>query len=118
MAATFVNRDRGTSVRVAARDTARDVAARLVPEEPDRRRAQIVGYRGMAEEDLLKIEPIIVGPAWLERPRVRVACEACGEGVNYQREVRVRSRVLCRACAGGRYYVHDTPRPGLAAHGA
>ena len=43
-------------------------------------------------------------PAWLARRRVRVRCQACGEGVNYQREVRVGGRTLCRGCAGDRYY--------------
>ena len=43
-------------------------------------------------------------PAWLARRRVRVTCAACGEGVNYQREIRDGDRTLCRACAGDRYY--------------
>jgi formylmethanofuran dehydrogenase subunit E len=115
-AATFVNRDSGASVRVVARDSARDLAIRRVPDEPDPRRAQIVAYRAMADDDLLKIEPVVVVPAWLERRRVRVTCESCGEGVSYQREVRVAGRVLCRACAGGGYYAYDTRHTDLAAY--
>lgn len=114
MAATFVNRD-GAGVRVAARETARDVARELVPDESDPRRAQIVAYRRMAEGDLLRIEPVVVPSDWLERRRVRVACDACGEGVNYQREVRVSGRVLCRACAGERYYRSVARHTGLPA---
>jgi len=34
----------------------------------------------------------------------RVVCEACGEGINFRREVRAKEKVLCRACAGERYY--------------
>jgi len=45
----------------------------------------------------------------------RVLCDGCGEGVNYEREVRVDGRVLCRACAGPPYYVSDAPHPTLAA---
>jgi len=38
------------------------------------------------------------------RPRARVTCEECGEGVNDGRERRVDGRVLCRSCAGESYY--------------
>lgn len=38
----------------------------------------------------------------------RVVCGACGEGINFHREVRIKDRdkekVLCRACAGESYY--------------
>ena len=42
----------------------------------------------------------------LDRRRVRVTCEQCGEDVNYQREIVRRGRTLCRACAGDAYYVN------------
>jgi formylmethanofuran dehydrogenase subunit E len=48
MAATFVNRESDIAVRIAARETARQGAARLVPSEGDPRRAQIRAYRDMA----------------------------------------------------------------------
>jgi formylmethanofuran dehydrogenase subunit E len=38
------------------------------------------------------------------RPRSRVACEECGEGINDGRERRLGGRVLCRSCAGEGYY--------------
>jgi formylmethanofuran dehydrogenase subunit E len=38
------------------------------------------------------------------RPRSRVTCDACGEGINDGRERRVNGRVLCRSCAGENYY--------------
>ena len=35
----------------------------------------------------------------------RIACDECGEGINFAREVRREDgRTLCRACAGERYY--------------
>ncbi len=58
----------------------------------------------MPESDLLGVEPVALSLGWLDRPRVRVFCEACGEGINYQREVTVRGRTLCRPCGGERYY--------------
>lgn len=104
MAATFVSLVRGTAVRVVARDDARALVPDWAPGESDPRRAQIVAYRVMPEESLLRHEPVTVVPGWLDRPRVRVPCEACGEGINYRREAIVNARVLCRPCAGERYY--------------
>jgi formylmethanofuran dehydrogenase subunit E len=34
----------------------------------------------------------------------RIICEQCGEGINFQREVRRDGTTLCRACAGETYY--------------
>jgi formylmethanofuran dehydrogenase subunit E len=108
MAATFVNTLTGAAVRVAAREDARERACRYAPDAPDPRHAQIAAYRVMDEGELLSLEPVVIAPGWLDRRRVRVACEACGECVNYQRELAVGGRVLCRACAGAAYYAaHD-----------
>lgn len=87
MAATFVDTVTGAAVRLAAREEARDLARLAMPHEPDPRRAQAVAYRALPEPDLLKLDWVTVDDAWLARRRVRVRCEACGEGVNYQREV-------------------------------
>src|SRR3989338_9830799 len=47
MAATFVNMVSGTAVRVAARDTARALAASYAPGQSDARQAQIQAYQIM-----------------------------------------------------------------------
>jgi formylmethanofuran dehydrogenase subunit E len=104
MAATFVDVARDVAVRVVARDDARALAATWAPGESDPRRAQIIAYRIMPESDLLRLEPVTVNPGWLDRPRVRVRCDGCGEAVNYRREIVADARVLCRPCAGQRYY--------------
>lgn len=104
MAATFVNTLTGAAVRVAARDSARALAARLAPDAADARSAQTAAYREMPEAALLALERVTIAPGWLDRRRVRVTCQACGEDVGYQREVRRQGRVLCRACAEGAYY--------------
>jgi formylmethanofuran dehydrogenase subunit E len=108
-AATFVDTQTGTAVRVVAREEARALAGALAPHEPDPRRAQTDAYRSMPEEALLRLERVVVDPTWLDRRRVRVLCAACGEGVNYGREVRAGGRLLCRACAGQPYYVRTEP---------
>jgi formylmethanofuran dehydrogenase subunit E len=104
MAATFVNVTRGLAVRVVAREDARARVAGWAPAESDPRRAQIAAYRIMPEPELLRLDPVTVNPGWLDRPRVRVCCEGCGEGINYRREIITDARVLCRACAGEGYY--------------
>ena len=104
MAATFVDATAGRAVRVAARDDARQAAVLACPDAPDARHAELEAYRLMPETRLLDIAPVSVLPGWLDRPRVRVRCRACGESVNYGREVVRGGRPLCRPCAGERYY--------------
>lgn len=103
-AATFVNVGTGRAVRVAARDGAREAAGRWMAGAPDARVAQQEAYRAMPEVELLDVTPVRIEPGWLDRRRVRVPCAACGEGINYGREVVHDGRALCRACAGERYY--------------
>ncbi len=114
MAATFADVVTGEAVRVVARDDARQRAAAWAPGEPDPRRAQTAAYRVMPEDVLLRLEPVVVHAGWLDRRRVRAACEGCGEGVNYQRGMRVGGRLLCRPCSGDSYYVVRVtgPAPG------
>ncbi len=104
MAATFVNVAGGAAVRVSARDDARTLAPSYAPGEADARQAQIQAYQVMPEAALLSIEPVVVNPGWLDRRRVRVLCEECGEGINYQRELTAGGRILCRPCGGEGYY--------------
>lgn len=107
MAATFVNVHSDRAVRVVARDDARDRAAVYAPGMAARD-AQTAAYRVMPEQELLTITPVEILPGWLDRRRVRVYCDACGEGINYGREVSLGSRTLCRPCSGETYY---TPGP-------
>ena len=58
----------------------------------------------MPEADLLRIEAVGIRPGWLDRRRVRVFCQRCGEGINYQREVMAEGRTLCCPCGGDGYY--------------
>jgi len=87
MAATFVNVATGEAVRVVARDDARERAGAHAPGVADPRSAQIAAYGMMPEAELLRLEPVSIQPGWLDRRRVRVSCQLCGEGVNYGREV-------------------------------
>jgi len=107
VAATFVDLETRAAVRVVARDDSRLKAKSMFPECGRPYRQQLEAYKVMEDKDLFAVERVQVAlrPEDLPgRPRSRVACAACGEGINDGRETRVDSRVLCRACAGGAYY--------------
>ncbi len=114
MAATFVNVTTGKAVRVVARDDARERAGLYAPDVTDPRKAQIAAYGTMPEAELLRLEPVVIKPGWLDRQRVRVPCQICSEGVNYGREVVSDGLTLCRPCSTGSYYLSRT-RPVRAA---
>lgn len=107
VAATFVDLETGRAVRVAARDDAREKAKAMFPSLANTAQAQIEAYKVMKNEDLFSLQAVRVNlnPEDLPgRPRSRVTCEQCGEGVNDGRERRQGARLLCRSCAGEGYY--------------
>jgi formylmethanofuran dehydrogenase subunit E len=109
MAATFLNTEARLAVRVAAREEARDLAARYAPGIADKREAELAAYLVMPEEELLLVQPVDVTLSRYDEPGhplKRVRCEACGEGINDNREVSRDGRILCRPCAEGGYYRH------------
>lgn len=115
VAATFVNLETGAAVRVSARDDSRLKARELFPEIAKPNRQQLEAYKVMPDADLFTVQKVEVALAPEELPggpRSRVACDACGEGINHGREVRREGRVLCRACAGGAYYKPAGSTPG------
>jgi len=113
VAATFVDLETGQAVRVAARDDSRLKAKTMFPECGQPYRQQLEAYKVMADQDLFSIESVRVKlrPEDLPgRPRSRVACEQCGEGINDGRETRADGQVLCQACAGAGYYQRQGPK--------
>jgi len=107
LAATFVDLETHRAVRVAARDDARAKARGMFPELADPRQQQLEAYKVMDDADLFAVHWVKVKlkPEDMPgRPRSRVSCEQCGEGVNDGRERRVEGRVLCRSCAGESYF--------------
>ena len=107
VAATFVDLGTQRAVRVVARDDSRARAKEMFPELGDASKRQLEAYKVMEDADLFFLQRVKVKlrPEDLPgRPRTRVTCEQCGEGINDGRERRVASRVLCRSCAGESYY--------------
>jgi formylmethanofuran dehydrogenase subunit E len=111
MAATYVNLRSGKAVRVLAREESRRTAKALFPRIENKYTGQIEAYKVMSDEDLFEVMPVQVQirPEDMPgRPLSRVVCDACGEQVQDNREVRQDGIVLCKACAGGCYYTMGT----------
>jgi formylmethanofuran dehydrogenase subunit E len=107
MAATFLNTETGTAVRVLARDDARERAWAYASPNISKKEAQLQAYKVMPEEELFVVTPVRLTLAEEDlpgHPVSRVTCQGCGEGVNDRREVESGGRTLCRACAFGAYY--------------
>jgi len=107
MAATFVDLRDNRAVRIAARESSKDLARSMHPELPDKNKQQMAAYREMSDDDLFDCQWVKVALGDEEFPGYkgeRVVCAECGEGINFRREVRRGDKVLCRACSGERYY--------------
>jgi formylmethanofuran dehydrogenase subunit E len=107
MAASFCDLRDGKSVRVAALESSKDRARQLYPQIENKNQQQMLAYTEMPDEELFATEwvRIRVGPEDMPGYKAgRIACDSCGEGINFSREVQVGSRTLCRSCAGDRYY--------------
>jgi formylmethanofuran dehydrogenase subunit E len=107
MAATFIDVETGKAVRVAARESSKALAKSMHPEIPDKNQQQMLAYREMADDDLFTTQWVKVDLPPEEFPGYRgqrIACDSCGEGINFRREVRRGMQTLCRSCAGEQYY--------------
>jgi len=107
VAATFIDLEAGRAVRVSAKESSKVLARQMHPEIESKNQQQMLAYREMANDDLFSVQWVRVPLPPEELPGYkgeRIVCERCGEGINFQREVRQDGRTLCRACAGERYY--------------
>jgi formylmethanofuran dehydrogenase subunit E len=107
VAATFVDLESERAVRVCARDSSKALARQMHPEIESKNQQQMLAYREISNDDLFTVQWVKVALPPEELPGYkgeRIVCEQCGEGINFQREVRRAGKILCRACAGERYY--------------
>jgi formylmethanofuran dehydrogenase subunit E len=107
VAATFVDVASGRAFRIAARESSKALAKSMHPEIANKNQQQMLSYREMPDADLFDVQEVQVELPPEEFPGYkgeRVVCDACGEGINFRREVRRDGRVLCHACAGESYY--------------
>lgn len=108
VAATFFNVEAEIAVRVVAREESRGFADTHYSFIESKKERQLQAYRNAPEHELFKYEQVTVDYGELDapgRPRARVICEQCGEGVNDGREiVSTSGNNLCRPCVKGSYY--------------
>lgn len=107
MAATFVDVSTGKAIRIAAKESSKQLARTMHPEIESKNQQQMLAYREMKEDDLFAIQWVKVELPAEEFPGYkgeRIVCAECGEGINFRREIVRDGRVLCRACVGERYY--------------
>ena len=107
VAATFVDLQTQRAIRLAAKESSRELARARFPEIPDKKQQQMAAYRQLATEDLFEEMWVEVELLPEELPGYRggwIVCEECGEGINFKREGERDGRRLCRACAGETYY--------------
>lgn len=111
VAATFLNTETGQAVRVSALDSSRALADTRYASLQSKKERQMATYREAAEAELFKIETVTVDYKETDapgRPRSRLTCARCLEGVNDGREVFGEGgEILCRPCANGAYYETD-----------
>ena len=108
VAATFLNTSTGEAVRIVALDESRGLADERYGEIADKKERQFRAYREASDEELFKTERVAVEFGEMDapgRPRARITCGKCLEGINDGREVHLGDgRSLCRPCAAGGYY--------------
>lgn len=107
MAATFAHLETGKAIRVAALENSRELADLRFPEIAEKGKRQILAYRELSDEELFREQWVTVDLAAGEMPGyrgVRVECDECGEGVNFDRFVERTGEQgepirLCLSCA-------------------
>ncbi len=107
VAATFVDLESGRAVRVCAKESSKALARQMHPEIENKNQQQMLAYREIPAEDLFTVQWVKVSLPAEELPGYkgeRIVCTECGEGINFQREIRRDGKIFCRACAGERYY--------------
>ena len=107
VAATFLNTETQEAVRIVALEESRALADARYPQIEKKSERQFRAYREAADNELFKVERVKVEYGEMDapgRPRSRVICVRCGEGINDGREVSGPDGPLCRPCASRGYY--------------
>ena len=106
-AAVFVDTVTGQALRVAPVLDIRQRAYDYAPNEPRHYFAQMQAYQTMPDEVMFTVQAVALNTTVAEivsRPGVRTNCDACGEEIMNEREIKSDGMTLCRTCAQGAYY--------------
>ena len=109
VAATFLNTETNQAVRIVALESSRQLADNRRPQVSSRSDRQFQTYREALDNELFRMEQVEVQYSEFDapgRPRSRVICARCGEGINDGREIKPPGddQILCKQCAFGGYY--------------
>lgn len=107
VAATFTDTRFGRSVRVAPVSDIRRRACLYAPDESRHYFAQMQAYQMMPDEEMFIVTEVQLTEsieAIISHPGIRVNCEACGEEIMNEREIKQDGLTLCYTCARGGYY--------------
>ncbi|XWX02464.1 FmdE family protein [Aggregatilineales bacterium SYSU G02658] len=110
VAATFVDTQTETAIRIAPSPQARELAAAYAPNERSRWHTMLKAYQTMPAEELLRWQRVrltIDMRALISRAGVRVTCAVCGEEILNEREIVVDGQTVCKSCYDGAYYTHE-----------
>jgi formylmethanofuran dehydrogenase subunit E len=106
VAATFVDLPTGRAIRIAAKESSKQIARDMFP-EMSKDAGQQKAYAELSEDVLFEKRWVKVEVKPEDLPGYkgpRVVCAECGEGINFGREVSRDGRTVCRGCAGETYY--------------
>jgi formylmethanofuran dehydrogenase subunit E len=98
------------AIRIAALESSKQRARDLYPHIANKNQQQMLAYRELPDADLFHEQWVQVPLHPREMPGYkspRIACERCGEGINYDRHTADTSgQTLCHSCASPetRYY--------------
>lgn len=112
MAATFLDLKSKKAIRIVALESIREKANKYISKYIsqnylDRFNVQKIAYEIIPDEEMFKIQEVIVnlnkedypGP-----PKKWTICSICGERINDGREIKKDGKYVCKACAYGSYY--------------
>lgn len=109
MAATFVDLASNRAIRISAKESSKALARQMYPDIENKNQQQMRAYRELNDSDLFDEQWVRVTIEPKEFPGFkgeRIACDLCGEGINYDRFIRRDGQILCLSCAAPeeRYY--------------
>jgi len=107
MAATFVNLETKTAVRIRSKEKARKLAKQYANGIKDKHLQQLEAYKVMPLEELFVVEEVKVEVPFNDMPgptQFKAVCQQCKIVVRDKKEVYKNGKILCRPCAFGTYY--------------
>jgi formylmethanofuran dehydrogenase subunit E len=107
VAATLVDTHSGRAVRVSPTVESRSLALHYAPATLDSWHAYLEAYQIIPDNELVHLQEVsLLQPLEkiLSAPDTRTTCDACGEEIINEREIRAAGATLCLSCAGQGYY--------------